>query len=180
MSAGAAVAPGVVIRRLEGRAEAEACARLMAGTEPWITLGRDEAACLALMQHPDREQYVALEAGTVVGLLVLSLRGALSGYLQSVCVAPAARGRGVGTALVRFAEARIFREFPNVLLCVSSFNDGARRLYERMGYTYVGELTDYIVRGHSELLYRKTIGPLAGFGAGPSAGRAPRAEGDHS
>lgn len=178
MSAGDADLPGLVIRRLADRAEAEACARLMAGSEPWITLGRDAAACLALMQHPDREQYVALEAGTLVGLLVLSLRGALSGYVQSVCVVPAARGRGVGTALVRFAEARIFQESPNVLLCVSSFNGGARRLYERLGYAYVGELTDYIVRGHSELLYRKTIGPLGAFQAGPSPGRAPRPEGD--
>ena len=172
--------PDLVIRRLEGRAEAEACARLMAESEPWITLGRDRATCLALMEHPDREQYVALEAGTLAGLLVLSMRGALSGYIQSVCVAPAARGRGAGTALVRFAEARVFQESPNVLLCVSSFNDGARRLYERLGYVYVGELTDYIVRGHSELLYRKTIGPLATFRAGPSTAGAPRPEGDPS
>ncbi len=179
MSAGDAEAPGLVIRRIGDRAEAEACARLMAGSEPWITLGRDEAACLTLMHHPDREQYVALEAGALVGLLVLSMRGALSGYLQSVCVAPAARGRGVGTALVRFAEARIFQESPNVLLCVSSFNADARRLYERLGYAYVGELTDYIVRGHSELLYRKTIGPLAGFRASPSPGLA-HTKGDRS
>jgi ribosomal protein S18 acetylase RimI-like enzyme len=160
-----------VIRRLEGRAEAEACARLMAESEPWITLGRDRATCLALMEHPEREQYVSLESAALVGLLVLSMRGALTGYIQSVCVAPAARGRGAGTALVRFAEARVFQESPNVLLCVSSFNDGARRLYERLGYVYVGELTDYIVRGHSELLYRKTIGPLATFqpGAAPAA-----------
>lgn len=163
MSARGAVLPDLVIRRLEGRAEAERCARLMAESEPWITLGRDYAACLALMEHPEREQYVGLDGGEIAGVLVLSMRGAFTGYLQSVCVAPAARGRGVGTALVRFAEARIFQESPNVLLCVSSFNSGARRLYERLGYAYVGELTDYIVRGHSELLYRKTIGPLGPF-----------------
>jgi len=152
-----------VIRRLEGRAEAEACAALMAGSEPWITLGRGPDACLALMEHPDREQYVALEGGVLAGLLVLSMRGAFTGYVQSVCVAPGMRGRGVGTALMRFAEARIFRESPNVFLCVSSFNDDARRLYERLGYRFVGELVDYIVAGHAELLYRKTIGPLATF-----------------
>ena len=50
-------------------------------------------------------------------------------------------------------------------MCVSSFNLGARRLYERLGYKVVGELSDYIVRGHSELLLRKTTGPLAGFGS---------------
>ena len=48
-------------------------------------------------------------------------------------------------------------------MCVSSFNVDARRLYQRLGYKVVGELTDYIVRGHSEFLLRKTVGPLAGF-----------------
>jgi len=33
-------------------------------------------------------------------------------------------------------------------------------LYERLGYEVVGELKDYIVPGHSEMLLRKTIGPL--------------------
>lgn len=41
----------------------------------------------------------------------------------------------------------------------------ASRMYERLGYQLVGELTDYIVRGHSEFLLRKTLGPLIGFSA---------------
>lgn len=42
-------------------------------------------------------------------------------------------------------------------------SDHATRLYERLGHKVVGELTDYIVRGHSEVLLRKTVGPLTGF-----------------
>jgi hypothetical protein len=54
-------------------------------------------------------------------------------------------------------------------MCVSSFNHDARRLYQRLGYQAVGELIDYIVRGHSEILLRKTLGPLTGFvGRGPT------------
>lgn len=45
-------------------------------------------------------------------------------------------------------------------MCVSDFNHGARRLYGRLGYRLVGELTDYVVAGRSELLLRKTVGPL--------------------
>jgi len=66
----------------------------------------------------------------------------------------------LGRQLIAFAEERIFRESPNVFLCVSSFNSDARRLYERLGYELIGELRDYLVRGSSELLMRKTIGPL--------------------
>jgi ribosomal-protein-alanine N-acetyltransferase len=170
VSGGARPAAGVVIRPLAGRAEAEACAALMAASEPWITLRRGRAACLALMEHPGREHYVALADGAVAGFIVLSMQGAFTGYIQSVAVDPAWRGRGIGTALVRHAEARIFQDSPNVFLCVSSFNRDARRLYERLGYAFVGELPDYIVSGHSELLYRKTIGPIAGFGAGAASG----------
>jgi len=82
------------------------------------------------------------------------------GYLQTICIAPAFRGQGLGSRLVAFAEARIFRDQPNVFLCVSGFNHAARRLYERLGYTCVGELKDYVVAGQSEWLYRKTRGPL--------------------
>jgi ribosomal protein S18 acetylase RimI-like enzyme len=157
------IVTAVVIRPLAGRAEAEACAHMMAGSEPWITLGRGYDASLALLESPDRECHVALADGAVVGFLILNMHGAFVGYIQTVCVAAAARGRGIGTELVRFAEQRIFRESPNVFLCVSSFNPDARRLYERLGYVLVGELTDYLVRGHAELLYRKTIGPVGGF-----------------
>ena len=153
----------LVIRPLSGRAEAETCARMMAASEPWITLGRGYDASLALLESSDRECHVALADGAVVGFLILNMHGAFVGYVQTVCVAAEARGRGIGTELVRFAEQRIFRESPNVFLCVSSFNPGARRLYERLGYVLVGELTDYIVRGYAELLYRKTIGPVGGF-----------------
>jgi ribosomal protein S18 acetylase RimI-like enzyme len=160
----------LVIRPLTGLAEAEACARMMAASEPWITLGRGYEASLALLESPDREVYVALADDAVAGFVILNLHGAFVGYLQTVCVAVEARGRGIGTRLVRFAEERIFRETPNVFLCVSSFNPGAQRLYERLGYQLVGELTDYLVAGHSELLYRKTVGPLAV----QATGRMPR------
>jgi ribosomal protein S18 acetylase RimI-like enzyme len=62
-----------------------------------------------------------------------------------------------------FAERRIFSETPNAFICVSSFNGGARRLYERLGYQVIGELEDYVIPGHSEILLRKTIGPLTEF-----------------
>jgi len=150
----------VSIRPLETRAEAEACAAMMAATEPWITLRRDYEACLRVVLDDSRERYVARRGGALAGLVVLNLKGAFVGYIQTVCAAPEFRGTGVGTALVAFAEERIFREHRNVFICVSDFNPGARRLYERLGYRLVGELFDYLVAGHSELLLRKSRGPL--------------------
>jgi len=150
----------LAIRRLETREEAEACARMMAGTDPWITLRLGYDACLRVVLDETRERYVAHEGDRLAGILILNVKGAFVGYIQTVCAAPELRGTGVGTALVAFAEERIFRDHRNVFICVSDFNPGARRLYERLGYRLVGELTDYVVAGHSELLLRKTRGPL--------------------
>jgi predicted GNAT family acetyltransferase len=150
----------LAIRPLESREEAEACARMMAGADPWITLRLGHDACLRVLLDETRERYVAYDGDRLAGVLVLNLKGAFVGYIQTVCAAPEYRGKGVGTALVAFAEERIFRDHKNVFICVSDFNPGARRLYERLGYRLVGELTDYIVAGRSELLLRKTRGPL--------------------
>jgi len=148
------------VRPLVSEADLAACAALMASSEPFITLKRDLETSLRLLREPGRERYVAESGKRFAGFLVLNLQGAFVGYLQTICIGPEFRGQGLGAALVGFAEERIFREHPNVFLCVSSFNPSARRLYERLGYRLVGELTDYLVAGHSELLMRKTRGPI--------------------
>src|SRR6185369_9726071 len=140
--------------------ESRRCARMMAASEPWITLKRGFVESLAIVEGKDREVHVALEGGQLRGFVILSMSGAFAGYIQTVCVAPEARSRGIGTRLVRFAETRIFRESPNVFLCVSSFNPRARTLYRRLGYVRVGELKGYITPEYSETLFRKTIGSL--------------------
>lgn len=143
--------------------EAEACARMMAASEPWITLERSFEKALEIVRHPAKEVWIVPGADGPRAFVILDLHGAFTGYLQTICVRPEERGRGLGTRLLEWAEARIFRESPNVFLCVSSFNPGARRLYERLGYAVVGTLDDYIVRGHAEVLMRKTRGPWREF-----------------
>lgn len=151
------------IRRLAGEAELGACAGMMAESEPWITLGRTLEASTANLRDPGKEVYVMEDDGRISGFVVLDLRGSFPGYIQTVCVRPDARARGHGTRLIAWAEERIFRESPNVFMCVSTFNPDARRLYERLGYRVVGELSDYLVPGHGEILLRKSRGPWSEF-----------------
>ena len=151
------------IARLENDTDAELCAGLMAASEPWLTLGRSYEACLAIIRDPTREVYVARNQAEVAGFLILCMTGAFIGYIQTICIDPGLRGQGLGSRLIEFAEQRILAQSPNIFMCVSSFNPDARRLYERLGYRVVGELTDYIVVGHSEILLRKTTGPLNSF-----------------
>jgi ribosomal protein S18 acetylase RimI-like enzyme len=158
------------LRPIDSPDDAQWCAQLMATSEPWITLGRSFTAALALMTDPTREAYVACVDGERVGFVVLWMAGPFSGYLQSLGLAPGWRGRGVGRAILVQVEERVFSTSPNVFVCASSFNHAARRLYERAGYTLIGELQDFMVSGHSELLFRKSIGPLSALARPESPG----------
>ena len=153
------------INGMDSIGQAETCARMMAESEPWITLGRGYDEALTILTDPSREVYLAMDRDEIAGFVVLEMEGAFTGYVKSIGVSPPYRGKGVGARLMSFVEERIFRERPNVFLCVSDFNVGARRFYEKLGYEAVGALRDYIVRGRSEILLRKTVGPLAEFGA---------------
>jgi ribosomal protein S18 acetylase RimI-like enzyme len=137
--------------------EFEWCARLMAGNEPWITLGRDIEACRSVLRRPGFDLFVAHDAGEPIGFVFIHPHGcAGSPYIASIAVAESARGKGIGSELLAFAERQaLSRRF--IFLCVSSFNRRAYELYVRLGYEKVGEIPDYIVDGYSELLLCKKL-----------------------
>jgi [ribosomal protein S18]-alanine N-acetyltransferase len=154
----------VVIREIGGADEIDRCAEIMATSEPWITLGRTrDQATRVLSDREVQEVYVAVHRDAVVGFVILVLKGAFVGYIRTIAVEEDWRSRGLGRRLISFAEERIFRDSPNVFICVSSFNPRARALYERLGYELIGELRDYIIPGNSELIMRKTLGPYSEF-----------------
>lgn len=153
----------ILIRRLRNKKEAEICARAFESSEPWITLRRGYKHSIKPLMDPSRETYVATSGKDIVGFVLLDVRGPFRGYIHLLCVMPEWRDRGVGVKLIRHVERRVFREHPNVFLCVSSFNRAAQRFYKRMGFRRVGTIKDYIVKGHSEYLMRKTRGPINGY-----------------
>jgi ribosomal protein S18 acetylase RimI-like enzyme len=149
----------VDVRPFSGAEDAEWSAQIMAESDPWLTLGFSYEQNLRIFGNESRERYLARVEAKPAGFLMLNMQGAFTGYVQLIGVAPAFRGRGVGRALIEFAEQRIFRETPNVFICVSDFNREAQAFYQRMGYEKIGELRDFLVAGRAEILLRKTIGP---------------------
>ena len=141
----------------------DCCALLMSQSEPWITLKRNLENCREAMRGEYKEVYVATEEGKLHGFIVLQMAGVFKGYIQSIFVTPEARGTGLGSALIQFAEERIFSVSPNVFMLVSAFNDRAAQLYQRLGYEKIGTLRNFVIAGYDEFLLRKTIGPLKDF-----------------
>ncbi len=153
----------LAIRALETQYEAETCARMMAESDPWITLRLDYQTLLDSVLHPDKEVYVSTADDEVIGFVVINMHGACVGYVPSLCVAAGHRGNGIGRQLIAFAEDRIYRDSPHVFITVSSFNDRAQRFYASLGYEVVGEFPDHNVKGHSEFLVRKSLGSFHEF-----------------
>jgi len=139
------------------------CALMMSRSEPWITLKRDLEGCKEAMRGDYKEVYVCMEGEKLLGFIVLQMAGAFKGYIQSVCVSPEMRSSGIGTALIGFAEERIFSISPNVFMLVSAFNEKATGLYFKLGYEKIGTLKNFVLNGYDEFLLRKTIGPLKDF-----------------
>lgn len=152
-------APGEEVAIGEATAEERVwAARLMASSEPWITLGRGFDACREASLDPAYVVLVARRAAAPCGFIRVHPRGvAGSAYVASVAVAESERGKGVGALLLAAAERRFAPASRFLFLCVSSFNVGARRFYERHGYRQYGEFPDYVIEGPSELLMGKRL-----------------------
>ncbi len=135
----------------------EWCARLMASNEPWITLRRHLEECRASLVRPGTELFVARDKDFLVGFILVAPYGlAGSPYIASIAVAENARGHGVGSQLLLFAEKH-FAGRGHIFLLVSSFNQGAQDFYRQHGYELIGELKDYIVPGQSEFIMHKRL-----------------------
>jgi [ribosomal protein S18]-alanine N-acetyltransferase len=138
--------------------EKDLAARLMAASDPWITLGRTEEMCKTICHDQDYSLYLAYCNNEPAGIILLDPNGvAGSPYIKSIAVYAAFRGHGIGTKLLSFAEDIFRSKSKHLFICVSSFNHRARKLYEKIGFRAVGELKDYIIKGASEILMHKGL-----------------------
>lgn len=139
------------------------CAKIMAESEPWITLGISYPDCLTAFEGPCKVVAILKKEQTIIGFVIMQTCGSFKGYIQTLAVDKAFRGRGYGTVLLHFCEEKILHYSPNIFICVSSFNTSALQLYLKFGFEQVGQLSNFVKEGYTELLLRKTVGPLNGY-----------------
>lgn len=130
-------------------------------TAAFATDRMSRASYRRLIARTSAEVLVAEDAGVLLGsAVVLFRRGLAAARLYSVAVDPAARGRGLGRALVeealRVAEDR---ERLFLRLEVRTDNGEAIRLYERLGFRRLGRVDDYYEDGGAAYRYERAVVP---------------------
>lgn len=119
-----------------------------------LPLGEDEAEVYwrGVAHQIDGGGKVLLAAlgadGTLLGSGQLALESRANGRhraeVQKLMVFHAARGRGIGAAIMRALEAEAQRAGRTLLFLDTSIGaSGAVRFYEKLGYTLVGSIPDY-------------------------------------
>lgn len=91
---------------------------------------------------------------------LLAPRGAPEGDIQTIAVAPVARGRGLGRTLMQalIGEARK-RGAREVFLEVRADNPSAQRLYERLGFAEVGVRRGYYQPDNVDAIVMRLVIP---------------------
>jgi [ribosomal protein S18]-alanine N-acetyltransferase len=107
--------------------------RIIYGKAPW-----NEAAFISDIKRSDR-LYVVMQTalGRIVALVGLSLHPRTGdGHITNIAVSPSYQGRGMGTFLMRAMIAvALAHGMKSVSLEVRIENQGAQRLYHRLGFS---------------------------------------------
>jgi ribosomal-protein-alanine N-acetyltransferase len=111
-----------------------------------------------LARVPESRWYVvARDQGRIVGYAGVFVVGP-EADVQTVAVARAEQGRGVGRVLVTALAAHARERGAGVLhLEVRADNSAARALYEGLGFAQVGRRRDYYGRGRDAVLMSRSL-----------------------
>ena len=133
---------------------------MMAQSDPWTTLKMSYEQCLPAFSGECKEIYVLEFDHQIAGFVILQMCGTFRGYIQTLFVAEPFRGKGLSKMLLDFCQERILKVSPNIFICVSSFNEKAKKIYLNYGFQQVGILDNFIKKGFDEILLRKSVSPI--------------------
>ncbi len=139
----------------------EPVVRFLSDSDPWKQLNYTAADWNRIFTPlpQGRDGYVIELDGAVAGIALVRQKFLMGDYLELLAVAPWAQGRGLGAALLAHLERIIFARTKNIFVCVSDFNENARRFYRKHGYQEIGPMPNFLIPGSAEILLRKTVGP---------------------
>ncbi len=131
----------------------------LAGIDPWARVGYAPERMTGFLAATESgaQRYAVLVADEPAGTVVIRDPWLHGPYLHLIGLLPPFHGLAIGSRALDWMDAEARGRYRNLWLCVSEFNDGARRLYERHGFALAGRLDSLVFDGMTELLMRKRL-----------------------
>ena len=113
------------------------------------------ASSLAAAARDERVVLGALEGTLLVGTVTLLLNSPPNqphrAEIAKMMTRVSHRGRGVATSLMRAAEDMAIESGRSLLVLDTAVEDGASKLYERLGFLHAGTIPDFALKPHGGL-----------------------------
>ena len=138
----------------------EKCTGILADNQMWARYERtlsDARDFLKKELKSGNHLWVFVENEAVIGFVGCIEKGMMGEfpYVRVLAVERNHRGRGIGSYLLNHVEKTMFTRTHLLFMMVSDFNDGALRLYRRLGYETIGAIREYKKEGIDEYLLVK-------------------------
>jgi len=143
------------------RASAHELGEAFAAIDPWLSYEFSANTLSAFLsnERDGRHRFLISEGEETAGIVIVTVPWLFGPYLHFLGLLPKYQDKGIGTEVMTWFEAEAQGHFRNLWICVSDFNKGAVRFYERFGYLHAARLDGLVVDGRNEILLRKRIGP---------------------
>ena len=130
-----------------------------AAIDPWLSYKFPAETLSAFLanERDGRYRFLVSEGNETAGIVIVTVPWLFGPYLHFLGLLPSFQDKGIGTEVMTWFEAEALGHFRNLWICVSDFNKGAVRFYERLGYLHAARLDGLVVDGRSEILLRKRI-----------------------
>jgi diamine N-acetyltransferase len=144
---------------LEETSEARELAKMLAGLEPWRTLGytTEGLASYLTRNDPALRRFRIVAGAANVGIVCIRYPWLRGPYIELIGLSPAGQGQGLGGDVVTWIEQEVRCEAANLWALVSSFNEAARRFYAKHGFIEIAALDELAAPGYDEILVRKPL-----------------------
>jgi ribosomal protein S18 acetylase RimI-like enzyme len=114
---------------------------------PFKPKGRDSIQNLRKQRMRDPELFVGAFLGSALVGAVIASDDGRKGWINRLAIVPGARGKGIGTLLVRHCE-KILEIRGRLLLCVhiEAYNTESVKMFEHLGYSKEEDIFYYTKR----------------------------------
>ncbi len=119
---------------------------------PYKPNGRDSHESMAREMQTSTGSFIVVEVDNKTVGSVLATHDGRKGWINRVAVIPGYRNKGIGRALVDYAEKILSQEGIGIFACqIEDYNSSSLEVFQKLGYTEFKGMHYLTKRSHSEI-----------------------------